>query len=56
MLKRFLAASTLTVAIMLSAGAGRLLAQCGIACDAVVHDDYTIQVCTPVWCDDGAGG
>ena len=53
MLKRFLAAATLTAALMLSVGAGRLLADCYIDCTMVITDDYIILSCGPVWCEGG---
>jgi hypothetical protein len=51
MLKRYLTAVVLTVGIMFSAGAARLLAECYIDCSMVITDDYIILSCGPVWCD-----
>ena len=54
MLKRFLAAATLTAALMLSAGVSRLQAECYMVCEMWVYPEYTITICA-FWCD-GEGG
>lgn len=51
MLKRFLKVAVLTVGLMLSIGAGHLLAECYQECTMVVGNNYTILSCGPVWCD-----
>lgn len=50
-MKRFLVAAVLTAGLMLSAGAGRLLAECYMVCEMTVTPKWVITTCGQVWCD-----
>lgn len=52
-MKRFLAASVLAVALVLSAGVDRLHAECYMVCEMWITPGGTSMTCGEVWCTDG---